>query len=70
MWIANIEMFWASTLGRSFSRDVGLKGEAISESARFCVAAFRFVSPETPENTVLNVQKKYISYVNKKSLAK
>ncbi|HSF91364.1 MAG TPA: hypothetical protein VLA51_04080 [Paracoccaceae bacterium] len=70
MWIANIEMFWTSTLGRSFSRDVGLKGEAISESARFCVAAFRFVSPETPENTVLNVQKNYISSVNRKSLAK
>jgi hypothetical protein len=70
MWIANIKMFWTSTLGRSFSRDVGSKGEAIAEAARFCVAAFHYVSPETPANTVLNVQKNYISSVNKKSLAK
>lgn len=70
MWITNIELFWTSTLGRSFSRDVGSKGEAIAEAARFCVAAFHYVSPETPENTVLNIQKHYISSVNRKSLAK
>ena len=48
MWIINIELFWVGTLGQLFSRDATSSGEPLSETARFCVAAFKIVSPETP----------------------
>lgn len=57
MWIVNIELFWVNTLGRVFSRDATSSGEPVSEAARFCVAAFKVVNPETPSSRVLNEMK-------------
>lgn len=65
MWIINIELFWVSTLGRVFSRDTTSSGEPVSEAARFCVAAFKIVSPETPSSRVLNEMKHRIREVSR-----
>jgi hypothetical protein len=66
MWMANVEIFWTETLGRSFSRDVTSTGEPISAAARFCVAAFAFVSPHTPPSRVLQEMKLCIKATRKK----
>jgi hypothetical protein len=70
MWITNIDMFWTGVLGRSFTRDVGPNGEPLTQAGQFCVAAFRFVSPQTPQNSVSNAMKSHIASVKRKSLAK
>lgn len=57
MWVLNMERFWTKTLGRSFSRDATSAGEPVSAAARFCVAAFKPVSPDTPPSRVLNAMK-------------
>jgi hypothetical protein len=67
MWIINIELFWVNTLGRVFSRDATSSGEPVSEAARFCVAAFKVASPETPSSRVLNEMKHRIREVSSKS---
>jgi hypothetical protein len=65
MWIINIELFWVGTLGRVFSRDATSSGEPVSEASRFCVAAFKIVSPETPSSRVLNEMKHRIREVSR-----
>ncbi len=67
MWMTNVEMFWTKTLGRNFSRDVTSNGEAVSEAARFCVAAFAPVSAETLPSRVLQEMKLCIKTARKKS---
>ncbi|PLS19844.1 hypothetical protein [Neptunicoccus cionae] len=59
VWIEDIRNFWCISLSRDFTRDE-LNGVATSKAARFCVAVFAELSPETPEKTVLNAMKKRI----------
>jgi hypothetical protein len=66
LWMANVETYWTQTLGRGFTRDVSWTGDPISEPSRFCVAAFAFVSPETPPSRVLQEMKHCVNTSRRK----
>ncbi|MEX0827944.1 MAG: hypothetical protein WD005_03225 [Haliea sp.] len=46
MWIVLVGDIWENQIGRPFDCDVTSTGEPVSEAARFCVDAHRFVDAE------------------------
>ena len=61
MWMANAHLIWTRLLGRPFTRDSLSNGEPISEAARFCVAAFAPVDPDTPKTRIDHEMRQLIS---------
>jgi hypothetical protein len=60
LWMTNIENLWVEISQQPFRRDVTNDGEPITNAARFCVAAFRFVDPDMPSSRVLNAMRNSI----------
>jgi len=56
MWMTNVAMLWEEVSETPFSRDAEA-GEPVTPAARFCVAAFKPIDPNTPASRVLNEMK-------------
>lgn len=64
-WTVDMKNLWFSVLDRPFTLDV-YQGEAASDAARFCVAAYAVLDPETAEKTILGKMKIQITKDNRR----
>jgi len=63
-WTVDMRNLWFSVLDRPFTLDIH-NGKAASDAARFCVAAYAVLDPETAEKTILGKIKTQITEDNK-----
>jgi hypothetical protein len=60
MWMRNMAIIWEDKVQRSFTRDATDRNDPVSEAARFCVLAFKYVDPTMPKSRILNAMKQQI----------
>ncbi|MEX3015708.1 hypothetical protein [Gymnodinialimonas hymeniacidonis] len=63
-WVRSIASMWCSTLRRDFTYDAKAGG-AISDAARFCVAAFRPLDPDQTERETINKLRSFLEFHRK-----
>lgn len=60
MWMTNMAIIWEDKVQRAFTRDATDSNDPVSEAARFCVLAFKYVDPTMPKSRILNAMKQQI----------
>lgn len=60
MWIGNMARLWENTVQRAFTRDATNRNDPVSEAARFCIIAFKYVDQTMPKSRILNAMKQQI----------
>lgn len=63
-WVHDVHGIWVSTLGRKFTRYVDSTGSPVTDAARFCVATYKILDPNTEISLILNEMKKEIKAYN------
>lgn len=67
MWMTNVADFWERKIERPFTRDVSETGEPVTEAARFCVDAYKFVDSQCPPSRVMKEMKACIKARRKRT---